>query len=255
MPQLIYLYALSDKPEQLNQAPVFKAHPHLYMYSATVSEEEFGEEALKKNLTDSIWVERVIRDHERVVSQALERGTVIPFRFPTLFATEQTYLAFLLKNEKNLRFLHDRLKGCTEWGLKVYANTQAIENAILRDRRMMEISEEISRSNSGKAFLLTKKKMDLQKEILKEKINQALGDMLGELRISSRDFKANGIHSKEATGREDEMVMNLAFLIYKDQRQEYLSKVLHWKEKLEMNGIFLESSGPWAPYNFCDINQ
>jgi hypothetical protein len=53
-----------------------------------VSIKEFGEEAIRKNLADTNWLESRVMLHERVVERVMSNGPVVPFKFATIFETE-----------------------------------------------------------------------------------------------------------------------------------------------------------------------
>ena len=50
---------------------------------------EFGEDALRRNLNDLDWLERVAREHETVLEKALAGGTIVPLRICTIFSDER----------------------------------------------------------------------------------------------------------------------------------------------------------------------
>jgi hypothetical protein len=47
------------------------------------------------------------------------------------------------------------------------------------------------------------------------------------------------------------MVFNLAFLLSRNDLNEFRSRVEESRQRLEKTGLQLASSGPWPPYSFC----
>src|SRR5213078_4441117 len=49
---------------------------------------EFGAEPLRDNPNDIAWLERVARDHQKVLEAALEASTIVPLRLCTIYESE-----------------------------------------------------------------------------------------------------------------------------------------------------------------------
>ena len=124
---LIYVYCLSQNPIDLLQKMestglktlMFDDFNVIIKY---VSENEFSEENLKKNLSDIQWLESNAREHFRVISFIMENSTVIPFKFGTIFNTYTSLKKFITDYSDSLieNFLH--ITGKEEWSVKIYCN-------------------------------------------------------------------------------------------------------------------------------------
>ena len=90
---------------------------------------EFGEDALRRNLNDLDWLERVARDHEAVLERALEGGTIVPLRICTIFADERGAARMLAEQRQSLDAALDVLDGRQEWGVKLIVDRGALEAA------------------------------------------------------------------------------------------------------------------------------
>jgi hypothetical protein len=64
-------------------------HGDLSAMVSRVRLEEFGAEALKRNLEDLAWVERTARAHDAVIGRALDAGALVPLRLCTIFDDER----------------------------------------------------------------------------------------------------------------------------------------------------------------------
>ena len=49
---------------------------------------EFGDEPLRRNLEDRDWLERAVRVHDDALAQAVGRVPLVPFRFGTVYTSE-----------------------------------------------------------------------------------------------------------------------------------------------------------------------
>ena len=68
-----------------------------------------------------------------------------------------------------------------------------------------------------------------------------------------REARINKLLSKEVTEREEEMILNSAFLINKNKVAGFLNTVEGLKTRYADKGLFFDCTGPWPPYNFCDL--
>ncbi|MFH0866197.1 MAG: GvpL/GvpF family gas vesicle protein, partial [Bacteroidota bacterium] len=98
--ELIYVYCISNSPIGLVRNMESKGLKSLmfddfFVIVKYVSESEFSEENLKKNLSDIQWLETNAREHIRVISMIMEQSTVIPFKFGTIYNTKAGLKKFI----------------------------------------------------------------------------------------------------------------------------------------------------------------
>ncbi len=92
---------------------------------SNVSLAEFGEEALRRNLEDLDWLERVARAHHGVIEAAARLFTLLPMRLAIVYSCEQTMRAGITADAGWFRSALERLRSRTEWGVKACAVTAA----------------------------------------------------------------------------------------------------------------------------------
>jgi len=97
--------------------------------ASLVSLSEFGEEELRENLNDVAWLEEKARAHERVLDEARSRMTVVPMRLCTIYRGEDQVREMLAREHDVFVDALRRLEGHTEWGVKLIADTGALERA------------------------------------------------------------------------------------------------------------------------------
>jgi len=90
---MIYAFCICrTKPNLQKLNPddsIFSIHyPSLHVVARNVSEDEFGEQKIKENLLDMEWVKTKAFFHERVIETVMKSTCVIPFKFATMFCTE-----------------------------------------------------------------------------------------------------------------------------------------------------------------------
>jgi len=228
----------------------------IYAVVGDVSTKEFSEDNLKKNLANMEWVEKKVRQHERVIEEIMKETTTLPFKFATVFKTEKNMQELLdLHNDKFKKVISD-IEGKEEWGLKIYCDVKKFKEAIVKeDEKVKEIDREISFAGKGKAYLLKKKKDGFIDNILDKRISGCTQDSFDRLKRQSEDVKINKLLSKEITQKEERMVLNAAFLIQKKRIKEFDNILAYLKTKYGDKGLEFNWTGPWPPYNFCSMDR
>ncbi len=224
----------------------------LYAIVTMVSPIEFGEEGLKNNLANMKWVEKNVRRHEMVVENIMENMTVLPFKFGTIFKTEDGVKKMLAERGADFKKTIAFLEGKGEWGVKIYCDFKKFAaSAIKEDKETKDLDEEISASGKGKAYLLKKKQDELIKSVVTQKVSGYTRDSFERLKRTSLEAKINKTLPKEVTEKDEDMVLNAAFLIDKNRVKAFDDVLERLKTEYSDKGLVFEGSGPWPPYNFC----
>jgi hypothetical protein len=256
--ELLYLYCVAkDKPSTCNFEDLgIKVHPvyfqGIYAIVSSVSSDDFSEDNLKKHLADMSWVEKNIRLHEKVIEEIMKDQAVLPLKFGTIFESEANVEKLLKVNNVEFKAVLNHLAGKEEWGLKIYCNSGYFKDALCsKDERIIEKDKEILASGIGKAFFLKKKRDEIIKDIINEKISEYTKDCFERLKVTAVDTKINNILPKEVTENTEEMVLNAAFLINNKRIKEFENVLTYLKTKYIDKGLIFDCTGPWPPYNFC----
>jgi len=257
---LIYVYCITRvKPTRDNlndmEAKIYPIYSQgVYAIAGKVSPDEFNEENLKKNLSDMAWVEKGVRQHEKIIEEIMKEGTVLPFKFGTIFQTEKNVEKLLKEQNEEFKKIIENLNGKEERGLKMYCNLKEFKLAFEKeDERVKEKDKEIASAGKGKAYFLKKKKEELMKNAINEKISEYTKDSFERLKSVSYEAKVNKILPKEVTEKDEDMVLNAAFLIAAKRVKEFDNIVKYLKMKYFDKGLSFDYTGPWPPYNFCSI--
>jgi len=256
---LIYLYCITkDKPSSYNfedlgikTRSVFFSGT--YAIVSEVSPDDFSEDNLKKHLADMGWVEKNIRLHEKVIERIMNDQAVLPFKFGTVFENEANVEKLLKTNNSEFKAVLTLLDDKKEWGLKIYCNSGYFKDALCAENeRIKEKDKEIMGAGKGTAYFLKKKKDEIIKDIINEKISEYTKDCFERLKITAVDTKINKILPKEVTEKKEDMVLNAAFLINNKRIKEFESVLVYLKAKYTDKGLIFDCTGPWPPYNFCE---
>jgi AcrR family transcriptional regulator len=261
MEDLIYVYCVMDEMPVLehpavSECPDLLVHDGLYAVVGRVPPSEFSEEALPARLNDLAWLTEKVKLHERIVEHAMQYGCVIPFKFGTVFKSENRVHAMLEAHAAELRRNLAELTGKSEWGVKVYCDRQRLTAAVAaKNPVLVDLEREIGAAPSGRAFLLTKRRGELIAAAVNGEIAR-LGQECFD-RLSKQGLKArpNDLLRPEATGRPEEMILNSAFLVPQDKTPQFLSTIDWLREQFGSQGLLFECTGPWPPYNFCEFSR
>lgn len=242
--------------ESLVDSLYFIYHRGLYAMVGKVKETEFGEENLKKNLADFKWVKDKATVHEKVIEIIMKNSCVIPFKFGTLFNTEDNLKAMLGEHLNAFKAILKHLEGKEEWGVKIYCDIEKLKESLLReDEDLLNMDKEMDSSPPGKAFILKKKKEELLNTVMNKKLNEYGQYSFERLSRCGADARINKLLPKEVTERKDEMILNSAFLIDKNKVAGFLNIVEGLKTRYVEKGVFIDCTGPWPAYNFCPVNN
>lgn len=173
-------------------------------------------------------------EHSRVVSSFFERGTVLPFRFGTVFEHDEALRRAIRSNRKQFLAGVDRLRGKAEMHLKV----------VVRDASMAAAMVDIELPNSVGGVYLTTLREKAQRE--RERQTKARS-------LSSQVHKMLQPLEEEVTCRKPiqgvkEMTIDIAHLIDHKSLEKYQNRFQNAAS--QMKGCELVLTGPWPPYHF-----
>jgi len=260
--QLVYLYCVTNEEPMPKEAEnlvdnlYFVHHGGLYAVVRNVGESEFNQEGLKRNMADLEWVKTNATLHERIIEQVMRNTCVIPFKFGTLFNTDDSLKAMLAEYGEEFEAILRKLENKEEWGVKIYCDAEKLKAfSINEEPEILEIENKISTSSPGKAFFFKKKKTELLAQAANRKINESGQETFELLKELSFEARINKLLPREVTERADDMVLNSAFLVGKEEVGDFINMVDTLKMHHENNGFFIDCTGPWPPYNFCGLSN
>ena len=259
--ELIYVYCLSNTPPDLSpgDGPAglrIISTGGFFIVVKTVGKEDFSEENLKKNLADLRWLETNVREHIDVINRITEQNIVIPFKFGTIYKSEDGLKKFIDDYADSLveNLLYVEWK--EEWAVKIYCDRKTLcEQIDDLSAEAADLEKQIMASSPGKAFLLKRKKSDLvvnEMDRLCKIYGQEYYDAF--LKVSEAARLSN-LLPKEFSGRQDEMILNVAYLVSKEKVIDLVSSIRFLKKRHAPLGFDIELNGPWPPFSFISIKE
>ncbi|EAR13310.1 hypothetical protein PI23P_02412 [Polaribacter irgensii 23-P] len=259
--ELTYVYCISDSPLPVHSISDQKDLECLkfgtfYGYVKKVSPDEFSEENLNKNFNNLPWIERHARNHIRIIGEIMKSSIVIPFKFGTVFNSEESLGNFIQKYTSSLNENLKNIKGKEEWSVKIYCNYTVLNEEIMElSEDVRNLEQEISKSKPGKSFLLKRKKVELiEKEVAK--VVQLSGQICyEEVKRFSELTQVNSLLSAEHSDRKDSMILNISCFVNQVSVTEFIDAIGELQKKYKKIGFDISTAGPWPPFSFTSIKE
>jgi hypothetical protein len=234
----------------------FVEHDGLAAIVSEVTLDEFGEETLEENVRRAAWLEEKAVIHDRVVGRALASTALLPMRFGTIFASEDHVRAMLSSERSAFTDLLHHVGGKSEWGVKAFLSPEKARRSVTGSRRdAAALRDEVEGATAGRSYLARKKLDRLVAEEVSRTVAQSAEAAHRRLAAHSSEARANPPQPRELSGRDEEMVLNGAYLIGQDQEESFRRLVAALEAEYSEVGIAFELTGPWPPYNFVPLRS
>jgi hypothetical protein len=206
---------------------------------------EYDDERLREHLNDLGWVERTALAHEAVLDAALPNAPVVPLRLCTIYRDRVGVEKMLQSDREQLTAALERLRGRSEWGVKVFASRARIAEIT----RTGEGADDAARSDAAQYLERKRKDRELADRVDRTTAECARDchERLAEVAAAAR---VNPSQRPEAHGRDADMVLNGVYLVADDARPAFDSAVEALRAEYGPLGFELDETGPWPAYNF-----
>ena len=176
--------------------------------------------------------------HEQIVEDLMNRDTVLPVRFGTLFSHEAALMQVLSTHHDRFVDELDRLKDCVEIGVRVHRAGEKVPLA------HATFPEQIrSNSKNGHTYLLTRLDVERKRQAMLEQ-NKKLAMMLDAL---LRDLTVDrSLH----VSMYERMPFKAAYLVKRDSIDDFRSAVIGLAAA--HSELHVLCTGPWPPYHFVN---
>jgi hypothetical protein len=218
-----------------------------------VGEDEFGEDALRRNLEDLDWLERTARAHHAVIEAVAEHGPVVPMRLATVYSGDDPVTDTLRRRAGDLREALSRLRGRREWGVKAHAEVPADTGPADPGRGPSGPpavrDPATGPTGPGTAYLQRRRAQLTSRTNARQEASagaQAVHAELSRLSVSARLYppQAPGL-----AGQAAPMVLNAAYLVADDQAGQFAAAVDDLTGR--HRSVRLSLTGPWPAYSFA----
>ena len=183
--------------------------------------------------------------HEEVVEMLMDKFTVLPMRFSTLFSGKEQVLLMMKNYYDDFIENLDRLREKIEFGVKTIWPGDLIRERITTAHRKSDNLPLVA-SSSGKSFMKEKfENYKIDKEF-EEEADRCIAIVDG--------FFSKFISEKRLEKlKTDNLLLSASYLVDKEKRDDFKKAF----EELRGSGGDLKYllSGPWPPYNFIILSR
>lgn len=184
--------------------------------------------------------------HEHVIESVMQKTTIIPMSFGTVFRTDDDIREVLKSIYSSLKDVLKQMAGKLEFGLKVTWDRDHIIEELKKDHdEINRFQQELTRKHLQSTYFARMQLGRMIDKALSERAADYVRQIYDGLRavcVASRDNKPIG----------DKMILNAAFLIQKQRETEFDAAVNAVAHKFG-NQLNFKYTGPWPPYNFVNI--
>ncbi len=214
-----------------------------------VSAAQFDEAPLADLLADLPRLTPLAVRHENAVHALAEAAdAVVPVTFGAIYRDAGAVVRLLSDGAAQFRALLDRVRGRQEWGVKLFAEPAALEQAAAAEsEELRRIDAELAVASPGRAYLLAKSRERVvarEAELLGAVLAE---DVLRRLALLSRDTR---VDEPALAGGAPWLLLKAAFLVENEGAERFLAEAGTTERECAARGLALQCSGPWAPYSF-----
>jgi hypothetical protein len=203
--------------------------------AAEVSLAEFGDDALPQRLNDRAWLEEKARVHEAVLQSFVGVVPVLPLRFGAIYHDLADVRRLLTERADHFGVVLERVRGRVELGVKVWFDpTRVAQPPAATGREYLQRRRDELSSARDAASLAASAHERLA--------------ALAEGAVLNRP------QPRELTGRDEQMVLNAAYLV-PETGDDFAREVGRLGDESAAAGLTFELTGPWPPYNFAEVER
>jgi len=213
-------------------------HDGFGVAAGVVDPSDWTGEAGAEHLKDLSWVGPRAYRHEQVVEAVMEaHPAVYPARFGTLYSAPDRLRQTLDARGDLLRDFLSSVEGAAEWAVKG-----------LLDRERAANRGDAPDDESGIAYLQRKQAEQAATEVLDEWLDEVAETLFDPLAAQADEARVLSVPAD--AGRDREVAFNWAFLVPGGREEAFRAAVQTQSDRYADEGVTLDLTGPWPPYNF-----
>lgn len=236
-----YVYGVVDGDRSIG-TPFRLVHSEsLAAVVAPVDLAEFDD--LDARLNDRAWLEQKALAHEAALRRVAGDGPVVPLRFGAVYHQLEDVEQMLDERRDELAADLDRVRGHVELGVKGFVDRARLEDLLARERTAA------SDASPGRAYLERRR---VEQDVAAE-ARGIVADVARSAHARLLERSVAGVvsrpHSRELSGRADDMFLNAAYLVARGDAS-LREEVTALGSAYAPLPVTFEVTGPWPPYSF-----
>ncbi len=212
-------------------------HDDVAVLASPVPTVAFSAAVLERRLEDIEDLAELARAHDAVLHSALATTDVAPLRICTLYANREAVADSLRANGDQFRSVLARLRDTTEWGVKGF-RAAPTPDAPTRPPA------------SGAEYLARRRAQRAAQEAGTTIAETAAAEVHEALSARAAASSLAPPQDPRLSGRATEMILNGAYLVARVEAESFAALVEEQERRHAGDGLELELTGPWPPYNF-----
>jgi hypothetical protein len=193
-----------------------------------------------------------LEEHEKVLEQILQQGSLLPMRFGTLYASRAVVSELMAANGAALRAALTTVDGKVEWGLTVRWDGRRA--AALSGFEAGEGDTAVSQmaGSPGRAYLGRRDAEKVRAQRMAERRARVSADLHHAI---DRVAAASVLLPTPPGGHGDpsEAVLRSSYLVARSDRERFEAVIVEGLAAGADVGLNGELTGPWPPYSFADL--
>ncbi len=193
---------------------------------------------------DQSYIKRCAMLHEKITESLMEKYTVLPVKFHTVFKDKVSAINSFQKHYSDFEDNVKKLRNKIEYGLKVIW----FVNEIKKNIDLNSLGKSVLNGNSeSKNYLKTVYNKYKQRERLKDLAKISADEI-------NKYFDNFIVDKKLHVLRTDNLFLSAAYLIDKKDKDSFAQAFNKLRKDMEGKYEFL-FTGPWPPYNFITLKR
>jgi gas vesicle protein GvpL/GvpF len=236
-----YVYGVVDGDRGVGDPFRLVRSESLAAVVAPVDLAEFDD--LDTRLNDRAWLERKALEHEEALRRVALDGPVVPLRFGAIYHELDDVEHMLVERRGELAADLERVRGNVELGVKGFVDRRRLEELLTRER------SGASAASPGRAYL---ERRQAEQDVAAE-TREMLADVARSVHERLLERSVAGVlsrpHSRELSGRADDMFLNAAYLVPAGD-DSLRGEAAALGPAYAPLPVSFEVTGPWPPYSF-----
>ena len=243
----IYGFISADKPENLGPIGIDQGEVHTLPYqdiAAVVSDLPFIE-------FNSLPKETLLRNlavYQAVIEKVMKTYHVIPMKFGTVVQGEEELKKILEKGYGQIKSSLSTMENKIELDVAaLWSDLETVLKEIGEEEEIKKLKEEAASKPPDQVFEIKINVGKMVKASMDKKREECASDILDTLKKEAEDHRSHDV-------MDESMIMNIGFLIEKDNEELFESKV-HQLDKQYNGRINFRIVGPLPPYSFSTFEM
>lgn len=211
--------------------------------ASVLSQERYGEAAWRDHGQDPRWLEQVAQAHHAVLARVVEEVDVLPLRLPGIYPSLDALRGVLEQHAVAFTEALTAVRAHVEWGAKIFRTGDK------------DAAAEQPPPASGREYLTRRSAQARDRDEAANRRQTVVLDVHEALAHAATHAVVNPPQDSALSGRREPMMLNAAYLVDRDGGEPFLDLADELQDRLSPEGMTLEISGPWPPYNFAHLPE